>query len=426
MNLLPHIFQNGWMTLPIEIIRAFNGRSRLPVYKCEESDVRKGSGRVPISTAPDFSFSAWRLAHAVKKADCARWPSSRILWPRVAGFLLENVHLFDWNSTEIRLSSGMSDFYTDFSRTSLSGRIGQGMALLFLEDRRYSYVGRFSTVLDRYGLGSKTSGKARGKSKRSPDFVVENKQREWALAESKGSFVSPGKYPERKKILKEALDQLDGWDGCFSPQSHKSSHKSFAIGTFLRETGDRRNKSSCMAYVETELEKSQSPVVKLPQDSIRRANYASWLSLMGFDDAARRLRVRTGESEQRTVPLLTLGGNKYVVAITSIRPSYRHHAHDPDFLRPIWEGLDWLFGILRDGVAIEIIGLDLDVVRKLEATFQDAEALMGIESREPRDIPVEFEGGEFHGSVFSDGSLFGEVRISDMDWSGIESIKVVL
>ena len=413
MNPLPYATRIGWVTLPIEMIRAFRGRSCLPVYECNENYVREPHRRVLSTAQPKecLSFSAWQLAHAVKKADCSRWPSPRILWPGAAGFLLENIHLFDWGSRPLRLHSGMSDFYADFSRTGLSGRIGQGMALLFLEERGYSYVGRFSTIFKQYGG---VWGR-----KKSPDFIVENGRKEWALAEAKGGFVSPCSSSRIKYALGKALDQLTGWGQCFSPPPHKG----FAIGTFLREIGGTHEKSSLTAFVDMDMVPGgpQAPSGEtrgFPPDATRRANYASWLSLMGFDDAARRLRERKAGSERRSVPLLTLEGRRYAVAITSIRPSYRHHADDRDFLRLVQEK--------PDGISIELAGLDLCVVRMIEVALREPGscALMEIQPGERRDIAG--EEGEFRGSVFSDGSLIGEIGVSDLKWFDHETDKVTL
>ena len=407
---LPPFFQGGWATLPVDMIRAFGGRSSLPVYEFSESDVVQPRHKIlprPAQATEQLPVGAWRLAHAVKKADCARWPTSRILWPTATGFLLENIYLFDWNSPNLRLGSGMSDFHADFSGTSLSGRIGQGMALLFLEDRGYSYVGRFTTLYPQCERGSKT-----------PDFVVENKQGEQTLAESKGRFIRPGdplgirKNPSRiKDKLKEALTQLDGGHRCLSPQVHRG----FAIGTFLREIEDSHTDPSLTAYVETGPGKAQGPV-GLPPDAVRRADYASWLSLMGFDGAAGRLRTGVGEPESRSVPFFRLGKDTYVVAITSIRPSYRHHAHDPDLQSLIRERWRWIINPYDEPINIGIIGLDLRVVRALETAVQDPEsqALMNIDDRERR-TPEEFPG-----SVFSDGSLIGEI---DFLGTGLPAIE---
>ena len=434
MNPPPYTTRSGWVTLPIEMIRAFVEKSSLPVYECDANKVKKRGCKVLPSVQPtNLPFSAWELAHAVKKADCSRWPSFRTLWPGSVGFFLENIHLFDWNAKTFCLNRCMSDFYADFSRTSLSGRIGQGMALLLLEREGYSYVGRFSTIIEQSGQ------KLKGRTKKSPDFVIENNRSEWALAEAKGSFVPRKSSSRPKEALKKAWNQLAGWDKCFSPPPHKG----FAIGTFLREIGDSHKESSLMAFVditpgglqappEEPQEPTDFPFIEFPSDAIRRANYASWLSLMGFDDAARRLRAGEGRPGEHTVPVLTLEEYQYIVKIASIRPSYRRHTHDSDFQHLIEEGMDWLlmdwiFDLWGD-IIIEVVGLDFSVVRVLKKAIQkpEVQALMEIKPRKQRDIDIEFDGGEFHGSVFSDGSLIGEIGISDMNWSGIRKDKVTL
>ena len=429
MNLLSHIFPREWAMLPIEMIHAFSEYSSLPAYQCNVADVETHGRRIPLPEAQSkkFFFNAWQLAHAVKKADCARWPFPPILRTMSSvGFLLENASLFDWSSTELHLISGMSDFYADFSRTSLSGRIGQGMTLLFLEDSKYRYIGRFSNVYDNLLRKSKTIPSSY------PDFVVENDRKEWALIEAKGSFVSP-KIPSNifhinvKQSLKRALKQLDGWDEYLSPKIHEN----FAMGTFLREIGGSHENSSIIAFVNTKPQifpkAPRYPVDFLP-DAVRRANYASWLSLMGFDDAARRLREREVGSKRCRVQLLTLGRRKYVVVIASIRPSYHRHAHDPDFLRLVRKEMFWPSNSWVDGVSVELIGLDLHVVRALQTTLQnrDSQALMNIELSEQSDIPDKFDGGEFHGSIFSDGSLIGEIIIPPFGLSDIERTEVML
>ena len=416
--------------LSIEMIRAFVGKSSLPVYECNADDVRERGCRVlPPEQVTNLPFSAWRLAHAVKKADCARWPSSRMIWPGAVGFFLENIDFFDWSSETFSLNSCMSDFYADFSRTSLSGRIGQGMALLFLEKEGYSYIGHFSTIIKQYMNDSKAMHKITGRTKKYPDFVVGNDCDELALAEAKGSFVPPKSSARIKGALNKALDQLAGWN----------LSKGFAIGTFLREIGDSHKDSSLTAFIDVAPRRLQAPsgemrdYVEFPPDAIRRANYASWLSLMSFDDAARRLRAREGRPEERTVPILTLGGHQYIVKIASIRPSHHHHAHDPDFQHLIEEGMDWLlvnslFDLWGDNIIMEIIGLNLSVVRIIQKAIQNPKSrvLMEIQSGERRDIPSEFSGGEFHGSIFSDGSLIGEIVTSRLKWRGIGKDKVTL
>ena len=217
-----------------------------------------------------------------KKADLAQCPSFQPLWAGAAGFLLENAQFFDWEADKFCLNAGMSNFYADFSRSGLTGRIAQGMALLLLEEKGYAYVGRFETEW-------KSRAAKRNKScpPKKPDFIAENRQKEWVLAESKGSFVSPGNKPNIKHRLKDGLEQLDGWDKYITPQPIKS----FAIATFLRESRDCSEETSLIAFVDPEPEAPEDPV-EFPSDAVRRANYASWLSLMRFDDAANRIRWR--------------------------------------------------------------------------------------------------------------------------------------
>lgn len=396
-----------WGTVSRRVVRALNGRSSLPVYELAKAKVKKPHARTrPLPTASgNVQFSAWRLAHAVRKADCLRWPSSPILWTGALGFLLENSHLFDWSASEWCLNQGMSNFYADFSGTGLAGRIAQGMALLFLEDNGYAYVGRFEIEWKQRAATQNRQWPA-DKTK-APDFIAENAQKEWVLAESKGGFSSPGKKPRIKAALKEGLAQLDGWDKYITPQPIKS----FAIGTFLRESGDTSDETSLIAFVDPEPEIPENPV-EFPQDAVRRANYASWLSLMGLDEAAARLRGGEGEPQRYEFPLLTVGERQYAVSIASVMPR-QPDLSSREFWRDLRDWPFWPFPWFRDGIDIELVGLDLEVLRVLGSVTQSVgvSELMGLEPSEWRDTPADLDGGTFYGSIFSDGSLLGELRL---------------
>lgn len=414
---------NRWIALPAQAARAFRGQGGLPLHEVDKTTVQTPYARVrlPGNSSDDVKFGAWRLAHAIKKADCTRWSSSQALWVGAAGFLLENTHLFDWSASELRLNDGMATFFADFSSSSLAGRIAQGMALLFLEDRGYAYVGRFETEWKQRAATQNKQWPA-GK-KKAPDFIAENGQKEWVLAESKGGFSSPGKKPPIKGALRDGLTQLDGWDKYIIPQPIKS----FAIGTFLRESGDTSGKTSLIAFVDPEPEVPENPV-EFPRDAVRRANYASWLSLMGLNEAATRLRGGDGAPQQYEIPLLTVSGRQYAVSIASVMPRY------PDTSgREFWRDFrEWPFGPFpwfRDGIDIELVGLDLEVLRALSSAKQsvDASELMALEPSERRDTAADLGGGTFYGSVFSDGSLLGELRLRrpsepfpDFEWTEVE------
>jgi hypothetical protein len=299
----------------------------------------------------------------------------------------------------------MSGFYADFSGSGMAGRIAQGMALLFLEDHGFAYVGRFETEWKRRAATQNRQWPT-GKAK-APDFIAENGRKEWVLAESKGGISSPGTKPPIKGALREGLTQLDGWDKYITPQPIKS----FAIGTFLRETGDNAGETSLIAFVDPAPEAPENPV-EFSSDAVRRANYASWLSLMGLEDAAARLREGNGEPERYELPILTVGQRQYAVSIASVmqrvlqlsgRDSWREFLDWPFWAYPRW----------RDGIDIELIGLDLKAVHALSALAKQAgtSELMALQPSERRDMPADLDGGTFYGSIFSDGSLLGALRL---------------
>lgn len=413
-----------WGAISRQVIRSFNGRSGLPVHELEKAKVEKPHARTrPLPSATgNVQFSAWRLAHAVKKADCLRWPGSPTLWVGAIGFLLENAHLFDWSASEWCLNQGMSDFYADFSGTGVAGRIAQGMALLFLEDKGYAYVGRFEIEWKQRAATQNRQWPAN--KEKAPDFIAENGRKEWVLAESKGGFASPGKQPPIKGALRDGLAQLEDWDKYISPQPIKS----FAIGTFLRETGDTADETSLIAFVDPEPEAPENPV-EFPRDAVRRANYASWLSFMGLDGAAGRLRTVSGEAQRYEFPVLTLGGHKYAVNIVSVAPR-AHDLSGREFWRHFRHGPFDPFIWLEDGIDIELVGLDLKVLQTLGLAINSPHEadLTALEPIARRDSAADLDGGAFYGSVFSDGSLLGELRLGrpGRPFLGFEWIEVEL
>ena len=183
-----------------------------------------------------------------------------------------------------------------------------------------------------------------------------------------------------------------------------------------------------VAFVDPEPDEPQDPV-EIPKDAIRRANYASWLSLMGFDDVDQRLWSREGEPKRRTVPIITLGGHQYVVTIATVQPQFRPHLVNPIVWEDLWEWKSWPFGPFQEEVGIKFIGLDLIVVKAIGMTLQvqsQANGLMEIEPMDRRDDTGEIDGGAFYGSIFSDGSLLGEVRVSRRKWPKFGQIEVEL
>jgi hypothetical protein len=149
---------------------------------------------------------------------------------------------------------------------------------------------------------------------------------------------------------------------------------------------------------------------------------------MGFENAADRLRTGSGEPERRIVPTIALGGRKFVVRVASVSPRL------PDLSsREFWDFLhDWPFfprGAVRNGICIEIVGLDFKVFEALSATAtpQKSAALMELKPQQAGDASIDLDGGAFYGSVLSDGSLFGELRqngtkklVPDFEWIEVD------
>lgn len=410
MIFLPLIHGRAWMSLPLQMLQTFNGRSRLPVFEYKKTTIQEpGIWARRINQFPAYlSVNSWQLAHAVKKADCARWPLVAPHPVSAAGFLLEHAQLLDWSSKDLRLRFGMSDYYADFARTSIAGRIAQGMALLFLEDIGYLYVGHFDYVRTCLGIGNSKNEK-NGKKEKTPDFVVENAAGERALAESKGGFAR-GKRLNIKGDLKSALEQLSSGTELITPQPSKS----FAVGTYLREVSKCSQKTSEIAYTDPPPEEPQDPV-EIPRDAVRRANYASWLSLMGLDSAAWRLWTMSGEPESRTVATVAVGERQYAVTVTSVTPQYGSDLVDGVDWQHVWDWLDFPIGLRADSVVLELVGLDVEVIKGLEPAVRDRsklDVLMEIEPFDRRELPLAVGGGTFYGSVLSDRSLLGEIRYS--------------
>lgn len=412
MILYPFIGLSHWIALPRQVLSAFNGKGSLPIYELDKAKVQTPHARIrPFpNSSGNLSFTSWHLAHAIKKADCARWSSSQPLWLETAGFLLENAQFFDWEADKFCLNAGMLSFNADFSRSSLTGRIAQGMALLLLEEKGYAYVGRFETEWKNQAA---KQNKSCLPDKKKPDFIAENEQKEWVLAESKGSFVSPESRPDIKRPLKAGLEQLDGWDKYITPQPIKS----FAIATFLRESGDCSEETSLIAFVDPEPEAPEGPA-EFPSDAVRRANYASWLSLMRFDDAANRIRFGAGEPQRRSVLVIALAGRKYAVSVLSVSPKQPELSS-----REFWDALhDWPFScarMLEQGLRVELVGLDLEVFEALGFVQGSSisSALMQLKPQKRRDAePIESDEFTFYGSIFSDGSLLGELQQNRAPW----------
>lgn len=268
----------------------------LPIFEVPGHSI--SSARIARNTAwsafasahPDLRFTGMQLAHAVVKADHLDYANPTL--PGI-GFLLQSHRIIDWSSPQLCLRPGASTLLTDFVRTSMAGRIGQGLALLFMQSKGYAQAMHLHAYLE--SMCIRTSD---GAGRRQPvaDFLCEGPAAARALAESKASFAKRTNEPsEVKQRLKSALvEQVEPWMGKISPPATKG----FVIATYLRECSDSSADDSALVFVDPE-DQNGSNEVEVPSVTVRRENYAAWLSAMGLQDAGARLRDRRIDEGRR-------------------------------------------------------------------------------------------------------------------------------
>ncbi|BCM03392.1 hypothetical protein MAFF301560_27790 [Ralstonia solanacearum] len=386
----------------------------LPLYDLTAKKARFAKSRERVRPLPNaepdpIEFSAWRLAHAVKKAEC-----TKPLMPHVAriaslGFVLENNHLFDWHSDNFRLANDAIAALEDFSRTGLAGRVAQGMAMLCMEQQGYAFVDRFSAFCRRHNVSTTTIGKRNKLVKRkTPDFVFEKDAKNRALVEAKGGFVAEGSLANIKGELADALEQLAPWGGQFNP----SINKKFAIGTFLRELGDEHEEQSLIALVDPDGEQN-AEYEEVPPESIRRANYAAWLRGMGYGAVSQRITSsdREGSFSAKFLVSEFLDREYAIVPLGWVAP------HDGSLLTELRYLDDWIDDPVflyrsarRANARIVVAALDFNILRTIgtSSTRNEWSELLDIQPNPSMDYESNRQYAE--GSSFADGSFFGAMK----------------
>ncbi|HNQ88095.1 MAG TPA: hypothetical protein PKM73_05735 [Verrucomicrobiota bacterium] len=308
------------------------------------------------------------------------------------GLLMEQLPTFDWRGDDLRLFDGLARAYTDFTETSLAGRVGQGVMLLAMEARGFVFVGNYP----------------RSHGKRGPDFVFQHNTSasRRALAESKGSFVQVEGTPNIKAALRDGLDQLDAAD-------HQRVSDSFAFGTFLRERDDPHPEPSLVAW--TRAGYDGKPTLDEPDsDSILRGNYAAWLHAMGLFQAASDLskKVRPERAEKVAFHLVDHRGEEYAVRPQAIVPS---------------DELDWLVPFLlprRGGEHVVVAGLLRGVLHRIREAMQDPSSTLGVELPSDTGQSEAQSDGGFKGSVLADGSLLGVMPAEALSEARLDGVAL--
>jgi hypothetical protein len=359
------------------------GSSSIELFEWNRQDVMKK--RLPNKPAwaslanqsGSLPLTGMRLAHAVVKADFLI--ARNYVLPSV-GFLLQMDQIIDFGSSaNLRLLRGASSILNDVSQTSLTGRVGQGLSLLFAESRGYDFVGH---------LGSDASVLAHLAAlgrRRAADFMFEDSTGDRMILESKATFsLQTNECSSVKTVLRQALkEQVDPWMGVVTP----SPSKGFAVYSCLRETDNVT--PSALVFVDPPGQKG-SIQVELPSDWVRRQNYAAWLRVMGLRDAAVRLRSASefskieGKPTETRMRIVTVQGRNFAVLRAVERPlSFR-------------------------GTRFSV-GMDVDALRAVSNAIQGSPDALIEYSPLRRDDVV--RGAPM--SILSDGTIFGLAPLKD-------------
>lgn len=373
------------LTATIEFIQSLRTTS-IEVYEWNEADVRKKR----LSNSPSFgkltkqrqdlTFNGFGLAHAVVKAD---YLDRRSLFMPGVGFLLQAQSILDIRASPITLKDGASKAMNDFSLTSLSGRVGQGLAILYGQSLGMKFAAHLRSHVASLSVASSHLNNAMA------DFLFANEHQS-ALFESKASFSLQDNDPSSiKSVLKQALEkQIDPWMGYLTP----APNNGYVVYSCLRESAW---KPSAMFVVDPPERSDNAPGVPLTPDQVRRENYGAWLRAMGLTRAARQLVMdpRAEPGAPREVPFILqeIGGRTY---------AFRDH---PLIL---YKGWGWPHAV---------VGLDWEVLQAISKALSPQE----VGRSELRiELPASTPEQPNEVSIFPDGSIFGHVRFKpvDVEW----------
>ncbi|WP_429182157.1 hypothetical protein [Aeromonas salmonicida] len=280
----------------------------IDVYELDEPSVRKK--RLPNSPTlvylgakySKLSITGYALAHAVVKAD---YLDRRNLTMPGIGFLLQASSIFYFGKRHLELKPGTGGLLNDVSLSSMAGRVGQGLAILYghrlglkFTAHLNSYVASLPT--GSIGLTNKKIAMA--------DFLFAN-HKKTVLVESKGSFTLQENDPTQiKTVLKTALqDQIDPWMKKLTP----TPSNGYVIYSCLRDGSSAR---SAIFVVDPEGDNDKSAHLSIDIEQTMKENYGAWLRAMGMIDSATRLLNSSVDLKQKykyDILIKDIGGHKF-------------------------------------------------------------------------------------------------------------------
>lgn len=359
----------------LKVAQALGTRS-VRVWEWDKADVLKQ--RLPNNPVwtdfaaehPRLHFSGWQLAHAVVKADFLT--TINPVLPGL-GFLLQSCDVLALNHTpNLRVIDNIASTLNDFAFTAFSGRIAQGIAILFATRMKYIYTGH---------LGSDP---AVGKGIRAADFIFENISKERMILESKGSFSLATNDPTKvKTVLKNALqEQVYPWLANISPPATKG----FATYTCCREESGLED--SAIIFVDPQGETSDQPI-EIGKSWVRRRNYSAWLDAMGLPGPAERLRdSRDAVPHLLNLLIISVTGRRIAVMLT----------WDPEAK----------FGFYGLGIEEKAINAISEAIGGREADLVEYPGIEGWDDGALGRL------GEPSGSLMPDGTFLGRVDARDI------------
>ncbi len=368
------------------------GSTSIEVYEWNQVDVRKR--RLPnaprldkLSTKHrDLSFSGCSLAHAVVKAD---YMDRRNLTMPGLGFLLQACSVIDFDKSPIELKSGASKALNDSSLSSMSGRVGQGLAILYGHRLGLKFTAHLRSHVESLPAGN--SGLLH-KNEAMADFLFADDQKT-VIIESKGSFSLRENDPSPiKAVLKAALqDQVDPWMIYLQP----TPSNGYVTYSCIREAG---SEPSAMFVVDPEGGSLESSDVPLSVEQVMRENYGAWLRAMGMTDSAERLLNSLSDvrgAVEYSFLIVDVEGRKFAFPDGSL--SFMPFYYSPWQWKGIWIG----------------IGLDFLVLQAISSAIQSKDILLQkllVSSSDIRELSYR------NASVFPDGSIFGQIEFDVVDY----------
>ncbi len=380
------------------------GQKSVEVYEWDRNTI--AGGRLEDHAAwinvtnprAQLQFTGWGLAHAVVKAD---FVTSGNYGLASLGFLFQMDRILDFTSSpNLRLAAGAARAMNDVTQTSVTGRVGQGLSILFAQNLEYRFACHLDTLPEvRTWIAANRSTNEKKQKKKVADFLFEDETGGRMILESKATFTLDTNNPivVKGKLRPALLEQVEPW----MPRINPAALKGFAVHSALRERGAA---PSAIAFVDPE--GGRSGEVTIPSSSIRRENYAAWLAVMGFRGGADRLRRIQHFDELDPTPvdllLAEMGDRKYALIIIDelILPPLIMKERRPRYPSTI------AFGDSHVGPHLFAIGLEIACARAVQQAIQgNDEALLTYRLDREREAPTDMLR-----SFFPDGTFFGLVR----------------